>query len=174
MLHDFLEVPSNYFWCTNTLYWYDKFYIKKPVWTSLFKATGPIRTGPTQSSWVHSIYGLVQDQLWLWLPDLEVKKPDWTRPWNTSVLWFPQPHVLVRSSSCVVIAMHHCHPALSLHLAVRLSLCHVVVVSLSHVCTTSLAHLGSMSPVSVCCCLVSQQSGLGQTWHGGYSPWCQK
>ena len=52
----------------------------KLVWTSFFKTTGLIRTGPNWSNWVHSIYGLVLDQLQLQLPDLEVKKLDWTGP----------------------------------------------------------------------------------------------
>jgi len=96
------------------------------------------------------------------------------------VSWFPQPGVLVKSSSRVVVATHLSsprRPASSLHLAVGSSSCRVVVVSsLSslRVCTVSLAHLGSTSPVSVRRCPVSQRSGLGRKWDGGCSPWCQK
>ena len=84
-------------------------------------------------------------------------------------------HLLV-TLSLPVVAMHH-HHLVALHCCyTSLSGRHhaVSLLSLLCVCTASLAHLGLMLPVSVCHCPLSQQSGLGQTWDGGYSPWHQK
>jgi hypothetical protein len=47
-------------------------------------ATEPIWTGPKQSSPGCPILGGGCNQLQSWLPALRAKKPDWTRPLNTS------------------------------------------------------------------------------------------
>ena len=82
------------------------------------------------------------------------------------VSWSCHHHVL--SSPCTIVALCCRYTSLLGHC------CAVSSLSLSCVCTTSLAHLGSTLPVSVPHCPVSQRSGLGCTWDGGYSPCCQK
>jgi len=77
-------------------------------------------------------------------------------------------HRRMLSSPHTIVALHHRYTSLLGHC------CAVSSLSSSHVCTVSLVHLGSTLPVSVHHCPVSQWSGLGWTWDGGYSPWCQK
>ena len=75
---------SNNSWDTDVLYRYDEFYAKKPVLISLNWCHGPQKTGPRWFSSVPSIFGLVLDWLRFTVVCFGGKKPDWTKPLNTT------------------------------------------------------------------------------------------
>jgi len=84
MLYNPFNFQSNDNWDTDGLYWYNEFYTKKPVWTSLNQFHGPQKTGPRWSGLVPTISGLVLDRLRSMVARFGGKKPDWTGLANTS------------------------------------------------------------------------------------------
>ena len=62
-LYNPFNFQSNDNWDTNGLYWYNEFYTKKLVWTSLNQFHRPQKTGPRWSGSVPTISGSVLDWL---------------------------------------------------------------------------------------------------------------
>ena len=84
MLYNPFNFKSNDNWDTDGLYWYNEFYTKKPVWTSLNQFHGLQKTGPRWSGSVPAISGSVLDRLRSMVAHFGGKKPDWTGLVNTS------------------------------------------------------------------------------------------
>ena len=83
MLYNPFNFQSNDNWDTDGLYWYNEFYTKKLVWTSLNQFHGLQKTGPRWSGSVPAISGSVLDRLRSMVAHSGGKKPDWTGLANT-------------------------------------------------------------------------------------------
>ena len=84
MLYNPFNFQSNDNWDTDGLYWYNEFYTKKLVWSSLNQFHGLQKTGPRWSGSFPAISGSVLDQLQSTVACFGGKKPDWTRLANTN------------------------------------------------------------------------------------------
>jgi len=84
MLYNLFNFQSNDNWDTDGLYWYNEFYTKKPVWTSLNQFHGLQKTSRRWSSSVPTISGSVLDWLQFTVACFGGKKLDWTGLANTS------------------------------------------------------------------------------------------
>jgi len=83
MLYNPFNFQSNDNWDTDGLYWYNEFYTKKPVRTSLNQFHGLQKTGPRWSGSVPTMSGSVLDRLRSTVARFWGKKPDWTGLANT-------------------------------------------------------------------------------------------
>jgi len=108
MLYNLFNFQSNDNRDTDGLYWYNKFYTKKPVWTSLNQFHGLQKTGPRWSGSVPTISGSVLDWLRFMVANFGGKKLDWTGLANTTCLSFPK-----NISSKELITSHLCTDGLN-------------------------------------------------------------
>ena len=133
MLYNPFNFQDNDNWDTDGLYWYNEFYTKKPVWTSLNQFHGLQKTGPRWSGLVPTISGSVLDWLQFTVACFGGEKPDWTGLANTIQ---DRGGGMVKGSQCLIDAMWE-------WLSYLCNLTYPNHVQTSHLCILSLQRTGT-------------------------------